>query len=245
VGGADRLERAESAFRRACDFFDEKGDVDRQWAYLGHLACDRGADGLRLWAEVLGRLPELAGPRPVTGAGTQYLLALQLKGVLTFAPADLLAFLGRWGAERPVEQFPEEERERHPFGLIHQAVGLLRAEAWRRTKESAHAAAALASFDRAANLMGRRGPLLKALSHLAAVRRELFAVETGERAAINRLGARYLALRGHLADSFPEAWSEDEAGKAHGYFGRLDPGVGTPLAERVWRVLGGARFNYW
>jgi hypothetical protein len=240
---------AEAAFRRACEFFTAAADVDRQWVYLGHLACDWCAAGRPLWDQVCGHFPELGGVAPVAGSDRPYLLALQLKGILCFADSfTLLDFLRHWERDRPLLRYGLEERRGHPFGLIEQVLGLLHARAWRETGQRGLAAAAREAFSRAAQHMNPGGPLLRALAHFAEVRRELFALEAApsDEASRDLLGRSYLALRGHLADAFgAAAWSEDEEGRSGGYFGGRDPGVGTPLAERARRVVAGVRFNYW
>src|SRR5262249_4233777 len=148
----------------------------------------------------------------------------------------------------PPESFPPGEREAHPFGLIEQALGLLCARAWRETGQAGFASRAAEAFTCASTSMDRGGPLLRVLARFPAVRRDLFAlaVSPAARATCAALERRFLALRGLLAGSFgAPAWQEDESGRASGYFGGLDPGVGTALAERARRVVAGIRFNYW
>ncbi len=45
--------RAEECFRKALGFFTAPEDRQRQWVYLGHLACDQGEQGRTLWLEGL------------------------------------------------------------------------------------------------------------------------------------------------------------------------------------------------
>jgi hypothetical protein len=248
-GDPARSASAEIAFRKACAFFNSPEDIERQWVYLGHLACDRGSTGRTLWDEVQRHLPGLSGSTPLCGPEQQYLLALQLKGWLIFGtPKDILDFLGQWEQNRPIEQFSPDEVCFHPFGLIYQALALIYARAWRETKRTNYRDRALECYDAAAQHMNEHGPLLQALARFAELRRDLFELEMspGSVRSLNQLSNHYLSLRGHLAKHFgAAAWSEDASGRPDGYFGRGDPGVGTSLPDRVRRVLEGVRFNYW
>ena len=52
-GSAGDFARAETCFRRAMSQFKMAADIDRQWVYLGHLACDQREEGRALWEETL------------------------------------------------------------------------------------------------------------------------------------------------------------------------------------------------
>jgi hypothetical protein len=251
LGGQERQDLAKEVFVEACRFFKRADDVERQCVYLGHLACDRGPAGETDWRAVLQKLPALLDPNPISGSGQQYLLALQIKGVLLFAPTTaVLKYLERWKEHRPIEQFEMEETRLHPFGLIHQAMGLLSARAWRETGDNCHRADALAAFERAIKHLKHKssGPLLQCLGHFADVRRALFEIESEpqQKSRVAALERHFLTLRGTLAEHFGDAaWSAAEETRSAGYFSRLDPGDQYPVTERATRVLAGIRFNYW
>jgi hypothetical protein len=248
LGTAGSSAEAETCFRRALALFAAPLDRERQWVYLGHLACDREEAGRALWEEVCGQLRDLGETRPIVALHGQYRLALQLKGFL-FEPFERRqAFLRAWQRDNPLWRYPAGAAREHPFGLIQQALGLLLAAAWRATRDEAQARAALQHFERSAEHMRQGGPLLQALAHVATLRRLLFTLEVSGGAGEDRerLSRALLALKGHLAEHFgAAAWGEDEQGQGRGYFGGRDPGPGTPVDERARHVQEAIRFNYW
>ena len=243
-GGEGDAAHAESCFRRAMSLFVEADDIDRQWIYLGHLACDQGEQGRALWQEVLEKNPALRAE-----SGSQYVLAIQLKGFLVFGPAaNIPAFLEHWEGKRLLEQFTEEEQSQHPFGLIHQTLGMLYGRAWRETGNQEYVDRAVRHFDLAYEKMTHGGALLKALAYVARLRKYVFLDEARglDSSAGESLAQTLLAFKGHLAEHFGStAWSEGEKGNATGFFGQHDPGPGCSHLDRARSLLRAVRFNYW
>jgi hypothetical protein len=240
---------AEACFRQALALFTDPADRQRQWVYLGHSACDRGQAGRALWEEVYAELPDLREARPITDPEGQYRLALQLKGYLIFESLDRQqAFLRAWRRDEPLWRYPVETARQHPFGLIHQALGLLQADVWRGRKEASQGQVALQELERAADHMRQGGPLLQALADVALLRRHLVALEVTRGGEPDREAPLrvLLALKARLAEHFGSAaWGEDEQGHGCGYFGKHDPGAAAPIEERARRVVEAIRFNYW
>ena len=241
--------QAEECFRKALRFFSAAEDRQRQWVYLGHLACDQGELGRGLWQEVCTQLPDLSSPSPVAEEGKQYVLALQIKGRYVFGElADILAFITEWQKSDPTNAYSTESRRLHPFGLIYQGMGLLCQRAWRETGSLEYAQAACGWFDKAAQHMEQGGPVLKILSRIARLRRWLLENQLPGQGGIagQRLRELLQGLRGYLAEHFGErAWGEGPDGRPHGHFGRLDPGPNFRWWQRTQSVLQAIRFNYW
>lgn len=248
-GTPERWQQAEASFHRAAECFTDPADVDRQWIYLGHLACDQGPAGEPLWHAVQERFAVLRTNKPHCVSGRQYLLALQLKGVLTFANiGNVRQFLSQWKQVSLPEHFERHELAQHPFGLVHQAVALLAARAWRESGESEYADHAQQAFDRAIELLGNGGALLKSLGRFAEIRKLLLRHErTPDDARIEtQLADKFQVLRGELASQFgTSAWGLDESTRPLGHFSRLDLAQDRTIAERAASVLTGIRFNYW
>jgi hypothetical protein len=253
-GTKDQQDRAETYFRQAMTYFPEAGDRGRQWVYLGHLACDRGAEaGRALWDEVTRELPELGGDAPIARAGAQFLVALQLKGLWVFAGVERLrAFLERWDKEKLLDRFLPEQRQQIPFGLIQQAVALNHARVWKEAGQEADRArkaeegfeSAFAEFP--AELLKK--PLLKVLDLVAKLRGYVFKMDARrwDNQLVRKLSGTFKELNGVLMANFEAAWDQDEAGQPVGVFGRHDPGEGERrMVERARRVLQAVRFNYW
>jgi len=243
------VHRAETCFRKALACFSETSDRERQWIYLGHLACDQAEQGHSLWQEVCDHLPELYSLTPIGEEGKQYWLALQIKGVYVYRKlAELLQFLQNWAACRPLDQYPRESFALHPFGLIYQGLGLLYSRVWQETRNAEYAQQALDWFDHAAQHLEQGGPLLKVLSRLARLRRWLVKAELPGYAdrSDRRLAELLQGLRGYLAENYGEyAWAEGPDGWPRGHFGRFDPGSGYSWRDRAKAILQAVRFNYW
>ena len=243
IGTAEKQTLAESCFRRAMNFLTDVRDIERQWVYLGHLACDLGEAAL--WQTVLQQLKTGA----IQGA-SQFILALQLKGLTVFgASEEVRSAIERWEQEDTLRQFSEEDRQHHPFGLIHQAAAMLYARAWRETGKTPHVGRACEQFDVASRHMREGGSLLKFLSYVAQLRKYLLVIDASptDARAQRDLVNTFLALRGHLAGQYGDhAWSEDEHGRAiGGIVGKHDPGPEHGFTERMRSLLKAIRFNYW
>ena len=108
-----------------CVNCSDSKDIERQWVYLGHLACDMGElIGKTLWKEVTDNLDGIDDLQLIVGDGCQFLLALQLKGKLVFGTngqiiqlADILA------NNQPLNNFSANVKNAHPYGLILQMAG--------------------------------------------------------------------------------------------------------------------------
>lgn len=240
--------RAEAGFRTALALFTDAGDQERDLVYLGHLACDQGAAGRALWDEVSHALSELDFRQPARRAGGQYVLALQLKGVLCFAStAELEQYLAAWSANDPLSVFEDEALAYHPFGLIHQALALCGARAWRSSHADAHRRLAIRHFEAARAQMSRGGTLLKTLALVCRLRQHLFEGEVRpEDPADPRLYAAFRQLEASVLEHFEShGWGRDAFGKSVGHFGARDPGEHAPIADRASRLIEAVRFNYW
>lgn len=165
--------RAEAAFREAMTRFPNPRDRDRQWIYLGHLACDAGPAALPLWQEAQAKLfPDNPG-FPVQGRGSQFLLALQAKGLLVFGTQDHRSlWLRHW--QESLRSFPAAMGRDHPFGLIFQNAALLAATC------GTHAEERFSWMEHAIHLMDRPdSPSLQRLAHAARIRRCLLPPAIG------------------------------------------------------------------
>ncbi|MDR2344481.1 MAG: hypothetical protein LBE18_00285 [Planctomycetaceae bacterium] len=111
--------RAEEMFRNALQCFDKKNDIEREWVYLGHLACDFPNDLQSLLSEVFEHLPQNTNPFE-----EPFILALKLKTVYVCDDAeqqkqwadDILTFV-----KNNEETLPFE----HPWGMIYQMAAML------------------------------------------------------------------------------------------------------------------------
>ncbi|GHT47031.1 hypothetical protein FACS189454_09040 [Planctomycetales bacterium] len=115
-------ERADEMFRNALQCFDKQGDIEREWVYLGHLACDFPNESQALLNEVLEHLPQSTNPLE-----EPFILALKLKTAYIFGTQeqqrqwtdDILTFVNRNAETLPME---------HPWGLIYQMTAMLLAK---------------------------------------------------------------------------------------------------------------------
>ena len=242
-------EQAEACFRKALSLFPQPADQERQLVYLGHLACDQGEAGRALWNEVAEALPELSAGDPVTRVDGAFVLALQVKGVVVFAPpGEVERFLEHWNREDHFGRFPTAARRHHPLGLVRQALALGHTRLWREGRVERHGCRAREWFRRAAEHLESGPPLLRALGAACRLRGVLFDLErdAGDAAARETLAQGFNLLTSQLAVHFGDAaWKEDGAGRSSGQFGGRDPGPGSPPEERARCVLKAVRFNYW
>jgi tetratricopeptide (TPR) repeat protein len=247
--------KAEACFRQALGRFRDRLDRERQWVYLGHLACDRGSEaGKALRDEVSSHLSELDEAEPLCVGGGQFRLVLQAKCHLVFSvEEEVRRFLDRWDQKRPLEFYREASRE-HPFGLLLQTLGML----WARLAkgeldplaEEAARGRALRFLNQAQIHMCAHGSLLEVLGVAARLRGDCLKWELsseGHSSGNFRAGCRasFTMLQGLLRSGFGEAaWGEDEEDRSAGYFGHFDPGRPHSYLERSRAVLQGFRFNF-
>ena len=241
---------AEACFRQAADLFVDQNDVDRQYIYLGHLACDAPEQSEALWTDVTARIPQLQKNVPSFQSGEQFKFALWLKGLLVFGSPDRVAeFAGTFDSQTALEGFTAVESQHHPFGLVHQCLGLIYCKDWRHTGSDNSANRATEHFREAVQAMQNGGSLLKLLAYMAHLRLSLFRLECNPGAANQRkrLCSLVRSIIGHLSEHFsPGGWEEDdETGHTSGWFGSLDTGEGSLMKKRASSLLSGIRFNYW
>ncbi len=239
-GSAERQDRAEACFRRSLGLQADEAGRERQWVYLGHLACDRGEAGRPLWTETCQAFPALGQPTPIAQPGMQFALALQIKGLVCFGTGeDQDAFLKAWDEQDPLSAYPAEARRHHPFGLIHQSLGQLQAASWRRTRSRDYAERSLEEFKAAAELMASQDGVLPVLGHIAWLRRGLFLVEAFPevQTTMDALAHRLAMLRELVLNhAGPEGWQ---------VLGGLGAGTDVPVAEQACRIVAAVRFNFW
>jgi tetratricopeptide (TPR) repeat protein len=250
MGTKESFEFAEKSFRQAIDLFKEPADINRQWVYLGHLACDQGEAGIDLWREVMTHLPALGYKTPISDRGRQYELALQIKGLNVFgnieSKKDFCEMLDKATAG---SNHTQDDFSSHPYGLIYQGLGILYQSLWHESKENPYyKKSAVTFFAGASKLMKGQPGLLNILGIAAQLRKEILELESNN----NGLGAGQNISR--LLKSFKESlvslysdnvWQESGNGKQDGHFGSFDPGPGHSWEERASAVLAGIRFNYW
>jgi tetratricopeptide (TPR) repeat protein len=112
-------EQAELCFRDALRCFDNKDNIEREWVYLGHLACDFPQDSQALLNEVFEHLPQNTEPFE-----EPFILALKLKSVYVFGDT---ASQNDWAKQMLVFIHNNEETlpTDHPWGLIYQITAML------------------------------------------------------------------------------------------------------------------------
>jgi hypothetical protein len=234
-----RKAEAAECFRSAASFFQDTHDSNRQWLYLGHLACDGPEPDLALWREVTGKLPILVQDKPIEGVGAQFILALQLKGAMVFNTSDLAQLLR--GLDAALETWPSEARAHHPFGLIHQMAAMGAARLATASEEHEWKSFSTGHFERAVQLMSRGDALLKLLAIACRLRMLLtFGSSPTELQSA-------IAEFSHHASKHPleMAFGWDEAGKPTGYFGTLVQDVKLTPPARAAALVNGIRLNYW
>ena len=114
-----KKEQAEEMFRNALRCFDKKEDIEREWGYLGHLACDFPDSSQTLINEVFQHLPQNTNPFE-----EPFILALELKRAYIFGDTEQQK---QW-AEK-IRAFVESNDAAlpsgHPWGLIYQMTAML------------------------------------------------------------------------------------------------------------------------
>lgn len=243
IGTPELLEKAEASFRCALTLFDDERDRERQWIYLGHLACDIGdkTRARRLWMEVCTALPTLSRHDFSKNLNNPYMLALALKGVLHFGEE-----LPRISLDLPLSVLglkEEELPEYHPYGLILQALAMICQRQGEEEGSSQHLELARRLYGGAARSMKGQGVLLQVLGVVTDMRAALIpGINNGLEAAIRRT---FLELRSVVTAHFGDnVWGEDESGRPTGLWGQLDPGPGHAWEERARAALKFIRFNY-
>lgn len=219
---------AERSFSEAIRLFADDRDVDRQYIYLGHLACDKGETGRNLWNEVAERIFPGGLQTPVTGKHTQYKLALQIKGLIVFGSKDdAESWFKAW--DEAFNKFEENERKEHPFGLIYQAAAILAHKYGLFPEER------MDWIAHSIRLMSREhSDILQRLAHIARIRRSQIEPESNgdsQQASTKDLIAKYNPL---WLGYPPFATDED-----------INDPSDQSLHCIVDRALKQVRFNYW
>jgi hypothetical protein len=250
TGLNESIQYAERSFRQAIELFKNSSDINRQWIYLGHLACDQGESGVDLWNEVQQHLPDLGSPAPILETGREFELALQLKGLHVFGSREMkVQFCTQWEKTSLHRNYSKADKSSHPFGFIYQSVAMIYQDLWHQNRENNHYDQMVTTYyNRSSNLMGSKIGLLKILGLVAELRKCIFKLKrnpAGKKANEN-IPIVFRSLKENLIELFSSRiWSEDGDGKSDGYFGQLDPGANNSWQRRARAVLAGFRFNYW
>lgn len=250
IGTEEAKSNAAGAFARAISRFAEPKDIDRQYIYLGHLACDMGVQGRSLWNRVEEKLLGSKCLEPINETATQFRLHLQAKGILVFGTKeDMIGFLSRGETCKNSFKYSDQETDHHPFGLIYQITAMICVRLWREFgKQQEYVPQAINYFNMAKTKMRNGGALLQLLAYMADIRRLLFELEINGNDANIADSLTYIInlLKAHVIKQFNDyAWGEDENGKSYGYFGDNDPGMGSDINERAKNIINKIRFHYW
>lgn len=248
IGTPESRAKAIECFRRANGLFRQTRDIERQFIYLGHVACDMGEQGKELWAEVGEHIPELAESNPVFSDGGQFKLALWLKGLLVFSTPDrIVEFATQTDCEQLLNRFDSDMKGHHPFGLIHQCLGMIFAAASRSHGDEKLREAAIEQFRRAEELMSSGGLVLQLLGQTARLRSLLYRWELNPESSSRRkrLSQGVRSFIGFVSEHFsPGGWEEDGT-TVTGWFGAVDPGEGNKMSDRAAALTNRVGFNYW
>ena len=250
TGTNESFKFAETSFRQAISLFKKPADINRQWIYLGHLACDQGNTGTDLWREVLTHLPALGCKTAITGNGRQYELALQIKGLNVFGNIENKKEFSEILEKTPVNSDNiQNDFNSHPYGLIYQNLAMLYQCLWNENRESQYfKKQATTYYSGAAEVMKGKPGLLNILGIAAHLRKEIFEVESNNSgtSACEDLSGVFNRFKESLVNLYSgNVWQENGNGRSGGHFGKLDPGPGYNWVERAKAVLAGIRFNYW
>lgn len=241
-------DRARDCFSKAMALFDNPDDIERQYNYLGHLACEIGDEAADLWEEVCLAIPELKSTEPITGSGNQFKLALQIKGRLVFGERkDQTAFAEVLGSEDFEDGYTDSEMDRHPFGLIFQDAAMLYADLWRETGGLEHYNKAQFFFKRAIRRFSREHILEKLVGLIAVLRKLVLEVEIGDTSVKKAISRNLSIIVGLLSEDpfWPHCWQQREDGSVEGIFGTHDPGPDADPVERARGLMKALRFNFW
>ena len=238
-------EDAEISFRLAKSFFSDSKDIERQWVYLGHLACDIGrANGMKLWSEVSANLAGINDKKLIVGDGCEFTLALQIKGKFVFGTNDqIIEFANNFlNNNHPLNNLP---RNPHPYGLIMQMAGLICARAWKETKVEKYYIRAIDFFRSATERLTQGELLLKLLANVCTLRKLLLVFQKTGANNNNQINSVINEFITHAKKIGEHAWSEDESGRASGYFGTQVSCQNQSTIERAQKIVDLIRFNYW
>jgi len=242
-------EAAKKSFDWAKSLFSDSKDIERQWVYLGHLACDMGdLIGRPLWKEVTANFDGIDDLQLIVGDGCQFLLALQLKGKLVFGTNDQIIQLADLflAKNHPLNNFSANVKNAHPYGLIIQMAGLICARAWKETNRESYYDRAIYFFRSAATHYLPQGELLlKLLANVCTLRKLLLEFQKAGVNNDNQINIVIDEFITHAKDIGEHAWSEDDSGGANGYFGTQVAGQNHNTIERAQKIVDLIRFNYW
>lgn len=238
-------EDAEISFRLAISLFSDSKDIERQWVYLGHLACDIGkANEMKLWSEVSANLSGINDNRLIIGDGCQFTLALQLKGKFVFGTnGQIIEFANNFlNNNHPLNNLP---RNPHPYGLIMQMAGLICARAWKETNVENYYFRAIDFFSSATEYLTQGELLLKLLANVCTLRKLLLEFQITGVNNNNQINSVINEFITHAKEIGEHAWSEDASGRASGYFGTQVSDQNQSTIERAQKIVDLFRFNYW
>lgn len=256
-GGRENRLQAEKHFKDALELFSktyevresascpEDLDVAREWCYLGHLACDMGADGAGLWQETCDSLPVLALPNPVIDRHSYYYLALQIKGAGIFNPFSVPDLLAQLRDAWP-KKFHPADRETIQMGMVLLTAGVAAQNAFSKASDPVMLKEADAWYEEAREYF-QRLPVREPAGDLSSLHL-LF-----ERAADLRRQNLFMAF----PDAFPGRASREAAEKSlDGFLALLSGDLkaesqgladlrGADLPGCLQKALGFLRFNFW
>ena len=238
-------EDAEINFREAISLFSDSKDIERQWVYLGHLACDIGkANGMKLWSEVSPNLAGINDNQLIIGDGCQFTLALQLKGKFVFGTnGQIIEFANNFlNNNHPLNNLP---RNPHPYGLIMQMAGLICARAWKETNVEKYYIRAIDFFRSATERLTQGELLLKLLANVCTLRKLLLEFQKTGVNNNNQINSVINEFITHAKEIGEHAWSEDASGRTNGYFGAQVSSQNQSTIKRAQKIVDLIRFNYW
>jgi hypothetical protein len=241
-------EDAAISFEIAKSLFSDSKDIERQWVYLGHLACDIGrangrANGMKLWSEVSGNLAGINDNSLIIRDGNQFILELQLKGKFVFGTNDQIINLANLLIDN--NPFRNLTKNPHPYGFIIQIAGLICARAWEETKVERYYTKAIGFFSSATEILTQGELLLKLLSNVCTLRKLLLEFQRNHVNNDNQINTVIDEFIANAKAIGEHAWSEDASGSANGYFGTQVPGQNHNTIERAKKIMDLIRFNYW
>lgn len=240
LGTEETQKMAIDAFTRAISRFVDPKEIDRSYIYLGHLACDIGEKGRKLWDNAIcGRFPALPKMYPVNESGLQYMLHLQVKGHLVFGSKENTAeFLSQWESITDKFNYSLQETSQNPFGLIYQGIAMNYERLWRECNHNEdYATATVQYYRKAAQIMNSGGDLLQLLALIVETRLNLFELQRqpGEKKFEQHLQNAVALLNNHPLSFWGEYIEDCGNNKS----------ASDILERRAKVILSAIKFNFW
>lgn len=267
------LETARRLFERAAEHYDERcdrGDVERNAIYLGHVACDLrrfgvGDRGARLWAQTLENIPTSHAPKSARKLpslkdlddSNRYWAPLLLKGVWLFEDKNKLnALLEEWDGsalKESIDRRLKEKKSEHPDGLVLQTTAELRAQIYRVFRTPPYARSTRKAFDDAiCALRCNDAPLMDFLAAVAKLRQAIWLLDAKQtdaprelQAAVDEANASFAVLtsvgKRCKTTSCGAKISSDASNRA----GKLSDSELEKLRKQALNIVDRVRFNYY